>query len=213
MRRWRQATVWLHVLTSVSWMAQVMTLCLLLSVGLVADGAPTRDAAVAMALAVDGRLVGPMADASAFTGIMLAAATPWGFFVHRWVLVKFLITLVQLHLGIFLLSPALHEAATRGPGPAQVGGSALMAGAIAFQGWLSVTKPWATVRRGRLSSRATAPRWVFVAAVLGTATDLVIAWLVGHPLPLLSLVLLTVVLVRRRRSTGWVADNWVVSGA
>jgi hypothetical protein len=32
-RRWRQRAVWLHVLTSVGWMAQAMSLCVLLSVG------------------------------------------------------------------------------------------------------------------------------------------------------------------------------------
>jgi hypothetical protein len=202
--------VWLHILTSVGWMAQAMTLCLLMAVALADD--KSTGAATSMALAVDGRLVGPMADASAFTGIMLAAATPWGFFVHRWVLVKFVITLVQLNLGILLLSPALDRAATAGPHPAQLVGSALMAGAIAFQGWLSIAKPWGTLRGKRLSSRATAPRWVFVVAVLGTAADLVIAWLVGHPLPLLSLVLLTIVLSRRGRSHGWVLGKWVVSG-
>ncbi len=81
---------------------------MLLSAGLATDDpSTTRDAATSMAHLLDGRLLGPMADASAFTGIMLAAATPWGFFRHWWVLAKFLITLVQLYLGIFLLSPAL----------------------------------------------------------------------------------------------------------
>lgn len=201
--------MWLHILTSVGWMAQAMTLCLLMAVAL-ADRESTG-AAGAMALAVDGRLVGPMADASAFTGIMLAAATPWGFFVHRWVLVKFVITLVQLFAGIFLLSPALAASVRDGPHPAQLAGSALMAGAIAYQGWLSVTKPWGTVRGKRLSSRAVAPRWVFVVAVFGTAADLVLAWLIGHPLPLLSLALVGLVLTRRGRSHGWVLGKWVVS--
>ncbi|MFG1951602.1 hypothetical protein [Micromonospora sp. NPDC048830] len=195
---WRQLTVWLHILTSVGWMAQVMTLCVLLAVGLAADDDAVRDAATSMAHAVDGRLVGPMADASAFTGVMLAAATPWGFFRHWWVFVKFTITLVQLYLGIFVLSPALTDSVTAGPSPAQVVGTALMAGAIAFQGWLSVTKPWGTMRRRRKAG--TGPRWVFVAAVLGGLADLALALVIGHPLPLLSIILLAVGLIRR---PGW----------
>ncbi|MEV4754252.1 hypothetical protein AB0J86_03935 [Micromonospora sp. NPDC049559] len=201
-KRWRQLTVWLHILTSVGWMAQAMTLCVLLSVGLATDDAVVRDAATAMALRVDGRLVGPMADASAFTGIMLAAATPWGFFRHWWVLVKFGITVVQLYLGIFVLSRVLEDSVTAGPSAAQVVGTGLMASAIAFQGWLSVAKPWGTVRGRPRVAGGTGPKWVFVATVLGGLADLVLAFVVGHPLPLLSLVLLVVGLSRRPRWAG-----------
>lgn len=197
-KTWRQLTVWLHILTSVGWMAQVMTLCLLLAVALTAGDTPVRQAATSMALEVDGRLVGPMADASAFTGVMLAAATPWGFFRHWWVLAKFSITVVQLFLGIFLLSRTLEHSVTAGPAPAQIAGTALMAGAIAFQGWLSVAKPWGRVT-GRRPSPATAPRWVFVMTVAGGLADLGIAFVVGHPLPLLSIVLMVVGLSRRPR--------------
>ena len=200
-KTWRQLTVWLHILTSVGWMAQVMTLCLLLAVALTAGDTPVRDAATSMALKVDGRLVGPMADASAFTGVMLAAATPWGFFRHWWVLTKFAITVVQLGLGIFLLSRTLEHSATAGPAPAQIVGTALMAGAIAFQGWVSVAKPWGRVGRQRRPPRGTAPRWVFVMTVAGGLADLGIAFVVGHPLPLLSIVLLIIGLSRRPRWT------------
>jgi hypothetical protein len=200
-KRWRQLTVWLHILTSVGWMAQAMTLCVLLGVGLASSDPTVRQAATSMAQAIDGRLLGPLADASAFTGIMLATATPWGFFRHWWVLVKFSITVVQLYLGIFLLSPALDHSVTAGPTRTQVIGTALMASAIAFQGWLSVAKPWGTVR-GRRRGGATAPRWVFMAAVLGGLADLALAFVIGHPIPLLSLILLTAGLIRRPR---WVA--------
>src|ERR1700712_2562637 len=116
-RRWRQLTLWLHVLTSVGWMAQAMSLCVLLSVGFAAtDSGP----ATAMAHALDGRLVGPMADASVFTGIMLGAATAWGIFRNWWVFIKFSISMVQFALAIFVLSPALDAAVTSGPGPAQI---------------------------------------------------------------------------------------------
>lgn len=195
-KTWRQLTVWLHVLTSVGWMAQAMTLCVLLATGLAAADPGTRAAATTMALATDGRLLGPMADASAYTGMMLAAGTAWGFFRHRWVAAKFAITLVQLFAGIFLLSPQLQASAVTGPRPAQVAATALMASAIAFQGWLSIAKPWGPLRRG--PRPATAPAWVFASAVLGGLLDLAFALVVGHPMPLLSIILLSVVLIRRR---------------
>jgi hypothetical protein len=248
-KRWRQLTVWLHVLTSAGWMAQAMTLCVLLAVGLTAEDPSVRDSATSMSLVLDDRLLGPMADASAFTGIMLAAATPWGFFRHWWVLTKFAITVVQLYIGIFLLSPVLQHSVAAGPTPRQVAGTALMASAIAFQAWLSIAKPWGSAgfrrlvlrtagrtqalpaagtwssgRRGeprlcpspapgppddaenpargrvrgtRRAPAATGPRWVFVATVLGGLADLALALAIGHPLPLLSVILLTIGLLRR----------------
>jgi hypothetical protein len=196
-KSWRQLTVWLHVLTSVSWMAQAMALCVLLSAGFTAHDPEVRDAATSMAHLIDGHLLGAMADGSAFTGIMLAAATPWGFFRHWWVSVKFLITLVQLNLGIFLLSPTLDKSLVTGPSLAQVVGTGFMASAIAFQGWLSVAKPWGRVRGRRPAASGTAPRWIFILTVIGGLADLALAVSIGHPMPLLSLVLLVIGLARR----------------
>ncbi|MDG4821789.1 hypothetical protein O7635_07975 [Asanoa sp. WMMD1127] len=199
-RRWRQLTVWLHILTSVGWMAQAMALCVLLAVGLAADDTVVRDAATAMAQRIDGRLLAPMAGISACTGIALAAATPWGFFLHWWVLTKFSISMVQVYAGIFVLSPALTRSLTDGPTLPLVVGTALMAGAIAFQAWVSVRKPWGRVRdRGKLP---TGPGWIFAATVLGGAVELSISLVLGHPLPLLSVILIVLVLATRRRWSG-----------
>jgi hypothetical protein len=74
-----------------------------------------------------------------------------------------------------------------------------MASAIAFQGWLSVAKPWRTIRDRRRTGGDTAPRWIFVATVLGGLADLALALAIGHPLPLLSLILLAIGLLRRPR--------------
>lgn len=201
--RWRQAVVWLHILTSVGWMAQALTLLTLMAVG--GDGA-TRVSAMSMAHVLDLRLLAPMANASAVTGFLLAAATPWGYFRHWWVLGKFAITVVQLNAGIFLLSPALRaaeEAARAGdPLPApwlRMAGTAFMTGAIAFQAWLSVSKPrrqtsWAGPAKPPLAS---AP--VFVAAFWAPLIDIGVGMALGFPLPVLSVVVLVVRLVRRRR--------------
>ncbi len=198
-KRWRQLALWLHILSSAGWMAQAMTLCVLFSVGLATDAELVRDASTSMALAVDGRLVGPLANASALTGIVLAVATPWGLVRHWWVLAKFAITLVQLYLGIFLLSGALEDAVQTGPSTANLVGAVLMASAIAFQGWLSVAKPWGRVRTDRRTVGVTAPAWVFVATVLVGLADLAVALVIGGPMPLLSMILLVTVLVTRRR--------------
>jgi hypothetical protein len=191
-------------------MAQALTLCTLLTVSLTTNNPTVRASATSMAELLDGRLLAPMANASAFTGFMLAAATPWGFFRHYWVLTKFAITVIQLYIGIFILSGALHESASAaasgssGPAYPLAIGSAFMASAIAFQAWLSVAKPWPvtpwTAKGGRRAPpMPTAPRWVFVATVCGGLADLVIAAVLGHPAPLLSLVVLITWLILRRR--------------
>ncbi|MFG1803705.1 hypothetical protein ACGFI4_26545 [Micromonospora carbonacea] len=222
-RRWRQLALWLHVTTSVGWMAQALALCVLLTTSLTTPDREVAVAATSMAQVLDGRLLAPLANASAFTGFMLAAATPWGFFRYRWVLVKFVITLAQLHLGIFVLSAALADsaaaAATGGRGPAVplAVGSALMAGAIAFQAWVSVAKPWSTTRwmpADRRQAAGTAPRWVFVATVVGVAADLAVAALLGHPAPLISLIVLgTWLLLRRRQNRPALAGTTARPGA
>jgi hypothetical protein len=108
-RRWRQLTLWLHVLTSVGWMALAVVLLALLVLART-DGVATAFAATAMAAYLDIALLAPLANASAATGLMLSMATAWGLAQHRWVLAKFAFTLVQLYLGIFVLSDALHDA-------------------------------------------------------------------------------------------------------
>ncbi|QXV59866.1 hypothetical protein [Amycolatopsis sp. TNS106] len=197
-RTWRQLTVWLHVVTSVGWMGQALALFTLLVIGRTSEDGGIRVAATSMAHEIDTFLLAPLANASAFTGFMLAAGTAWGFTRHWWVLAKFAITLVQLYAGIFLLSGALRDSVGSEPAPvALVSGTALMASALAFQAWLSVAKPWGKVRSG--AKLPTAPTWVFVAAVLAPLTDITVGLLLGYPLPAVSLIVLIVWLVRRRR--------------
>ncbi|WP_410656435.1 DUF2269 family protein [Amycolatopsis sp. lyj-112] len=204
-QRWRQATVWLHVITSVGWMGQALALFTLLTISHTSGDVAVRIAATSMAHELDTLLLAPLANASAFTGFMLAAATAWGFTRHWWVLSKFVITLVQLYAGIFLLSGALQDsvAAARAgdPEPAsltQLVGVALMASGLAFQAWLSVAKPWGKARTG--AKLPTAPTWVFVAAVVAPLADITAGLILGFPLPALSLIVLTVRLTGRRRS-------------
>lgn len=201
-RRWRQLTVWLHVVTALGWMTLAVVLFVLLGLARTA-GPPTAHAATTMAQHLDHVLLAPLANASASTGLMLSLGTAWGLAQHRWVLIKFAITFVQLYLGIFVLSGALNGAAASGdPSLALVAGTAAMAGAIAFQAWLSVAKPggrtrWAAERRVRLPVAA---RWVFVLAVVAPLVDMAVGIAVGFPLPVLSLAGVGVAVgVRRRR--------------
>ena len=65
-RRWRQATVWLHLVTSVGWMSLALVLFVLLSLAVTSGGA-TASAATAMAHHLDVVLLAPLANTSAAT--------------------------------------------------------------------------------------------------------------------------------------------------
>ncbi|MBM7773420.1 putative membrane protein [Actinokineospora baliensis] len=206
--RWRQSTVWLHVITSVGWMAQALVLFTLLVVGNTTDDPAIRLGAAEMAHVVDTALLAPFANASAATGIVLSAGTAWGFFRHWWVLAKFGVTVAQLNIGIFVLSAGLNDlvaaarAGERAVAPVpQLVGTAVMVAAIAAQAWLSVVKPGGRTPWARGAKPATAPGWLFAATVGAVVGDITISTIVGGPRPLLSLLVVAVALTWRRRST------------
>ncbi|MER7080192.1 hypothetical protein SAMN02982929_03594 [Saccharopolyspora kobensis] len=204
-QRWRQAVVWLHVITSVGWMAQALVLFAMLTTSFTSSDPSVRVAATSMAHVVDVSLLGPFANASAFTGFMLAASTAWGFFRSWWVLAKFAITIVQLFAGIFLLSGALQgsvaEAATGRPAPtlALLVGTALMASAIAFQAWLSIAKPWRRTPWATTRKPPTATNGMLAAAVAAVLIDIATGLVLGFPSPFSQLVVLAAQLLIRQR--------------
>ncbi|MGW4369461.1 hypothetical protein ACWEKT_27835 [Nocardia takedensis] len=188
-RRARQFLLWLHILSSVGWMSQAMALTVLLV---------QRDAAgTAAAHLLDTTILVASANCSAASGFLLSATTPYGFFLHRWVLVKFVITVAQLVIGIFVLSPWLN-AAGADPRPQLIVMTVVMASLIAFQGLLSVVKPWGRVPR-RPTRAPVPPVPVIVAAPFALVADLVMFATTGRPTPIFALLTLIVVLVARAR--------------
>ncbi|MDX8033712.1 hypothetical protein SK803_26115 [Lentzea sp. BCCO 10_0856] len=184
-KRARTLLVWLHVVTSVGWLSQAVALLALLIYGM-----KTSDVnAFKMARVLDHQVLAIMANTSAFTGLALSATTPWGYFRHWWVLAKFVITVSQLYIGIFILSDNL-QAATEGHVtvwmPVATG---LMVGAIAFQTWLSVAKPWGrTPWADPKVKLPTASALTFVAAITIPAADFAISLYTGRPMPFLMLI-------------------------
>lgn len=205
-RTWRQLLVWLHVVSSVSWMSQAAALAVLLGTSAAAPPGELKVATALVAELLDGTVLVYSANVSAFTGFALSAMTTWGYFHHWWVATKFVVTFGQLYVGIFVLSSALHDTADAaalgqdGPAAPMAVASVLMASAFAAQVWLSVAKPWG---RTPLAARAryrpaAAPVPMLVAAVVVPVADVVLAitWL-GHPLPALSLTFLAVAVIAR----------------
>ncbi|MEU8103894.1 hypothetical protein AB0C18_09215 [Nonomuraea muscovyensis] len=182
----RNLVVWLHVVTSVGWMSQALAL-----LALTFHGWVTGDrGAYAMADLLDNHVLLHLANASILTGIMLSAMTRWGFFRYWWVLTKFVITLSQLYVAIFLLSPRLTELAEgrRDSDPALIAGTLLMASAIAFQAWLSVAKPWRRTPWAEARFDVPAPtRWATGLTLTAPVLDYLLAEVVlGHAAPLFA---------------------------
>ncbi|MGV9774108.1 hypothetical protein [Streptosporangium sp. NPDC003464] len=197
-RHARNLLVCLHVVTSVGWMSQALALFALLVHGMTA-GDPR---AYGMAEVLDAEVLVHLANASAFTGLMLAPLTRWGYFQYWWVLVKFAITMIQICVAIFLLSPRLTALADGGQADsaALAAGTVLMASAIAFQCWLSVAKPWRRTPWTGTPPKPPAPPGLLVSFIIAVPLlDYLLASRLGHPAPLLTVLTAIAYPIWRRR--------------
>lgn len=203
---WRQLLVWLHILSSVSWMSQSLAVAMLVTMSANSPAGEVKTATASVALLIDSTLLTPSLNASAATGVLLAATSTWGFFHHWWVAAKLAVTYGLVYIGLLLVSDALPDvvaAATAGQdGPAGrvAAGAGVMAAALALTAWLSVAKPFG---RTPLAVRAprpmAAPTWLLASAVLAVVIDTVISTVRDDRLPVLSTAVILVTLVLRTR--------------
>jgi hypothetical protein len=103
----------LHVLAAATWMGGVAALLVLSAVG---RAPPSGDALATVRTAlqwVDRVLVIPACLGSLATGALLSWRTPWGFFRHAWVTVKWVATLAMILFGILFLGPWVDGTAAR----------------------------------------------------------------------------------------------------
>jgi hypothetical protein len=114
-----------------SWLkgAHLLFVCLwvggALGVMVIQNGGGTDEALFGRDVAarlVDDFVVIPGAMGSLLTGLVYSLFTPWGFFRHRWVAVKWFITLYGVLFGTFFLGPWLNSLA---PVSAKLGGGAM----------------------------------------------------------------------------------------
>lgn len=183
----RKLLVWVHVVTSTGWMFMALALFVVVHYAL---SAPDRGAAFEAAVVLDVEVLQFMATTSAFSGLMLSGLTPWGWFRHWWVAVKFAVTFTQLYVGIFVLSPNLHP----GGSPALMRvGSLLMFSALACQVWLSVAKPFGRTPWAARTKPRTASGWAFAACLAVPAFDYWFGeFVLGQSVPALSLLVVIV---------------------
>ncbi|NUT47892.1 MAG: DUF2269 domain-containing protein [Saccharothrix sp.] len=141
----RKTWLLLHVITSVGWLGVTIGVLVL---AVAAFDAPQLYRAMSL---LGDLVVLPLALSALATGVVLSLGTKWGLVKHRWVLVKFVLTVVAVVATTFSLRSGLHDAADGVVGTA--GGDVLAAACVSlalytFNTVLSVFKPWGRTRWG-----------------------------------------------------------------
>ncbi|MEU7026629.1 DUF2269 domain-containing protein [Streptomyces sp. NPDC046275] len=158
----RRALLVVHVAVSVAWLGLSLGL---LTLGLTAyttqDPTLTQASYRAMKVFADW-LLAPVALVTLGSGLVLSLGTPWGLARHRWVWIKFWLTLATAAATIFALRPEINHAAAEGvPDSSLVAAPMVSTTAYLFMTAISVLKPWGLTRRGRRlreSAKSRAPR-------------------------------------------------------
>ncbi|MFI9011728.1 hypothetical protein ACIGNX_31275 [Actinosynnema sp. NPDC053489] len=141
----RKTWLLLHVISSVGWLGVTAGMLVL---ALAAFDEPRLYQAMAL---LGDLVVLPLALAALATGVVLSLGTRWGLVKHRWVLVKFVLTVVAVVATAFALRSGLHDAADGVVGTA--GRDVLVASCVSLVLYtvntaLSVFKPWGRTRWG-----------------------------------------------------------------
>jgi hypothetical protein len=146
----RRALLVLHIAVSVSWLGLSVGL---LTLGITAyttgDSSLTHGAYRAMNVFANWLLV-PVAAGTLASGLMLSLGTAWGLARHRWVWIKFWMTVVTAAATVFALRPEIEHAAAVGtPDISLVAAPTVSTAAYLFMTAISVLKPFGPTRRGR----------------------------------------------------------------
>jgi hypothetical protein len=144
--------VWMHVISSVGWCATAVSQLAMTGIALNADKAHQL-VLFDTILALEDGILDPLGISAAYTGVMLSALTPWGYFRHWWVATKFWLTLACILLGSIFLGRWLEsvvEALQAGHDDWSVfplvAGTSFTVVALLLMIWVSIAKPWG--RRG-----------------------------------------------------------------
>ncbi|RFU82547.1 DUF2269 domain-containing protein [Streptomyces triticagri] len=152
----RRATLVVHVAAAAGWLGLTLGLLALAVAAITTDSAATTEAAVRSMKIFTDWLVLPLAFLTLLSGLVLSLGTHWGLARHRWVYVKFWLTLATTIASVFALRPGVSDAVdTVASGASLVDPTDLIAGPIVslsaylFMMVISVLKPWGLTKRGR----------------------------------------------------------------
>ncbi|MFD7668250.1 DUF2269 domain-containing protein [Streptomyces sp. NPDC059788] len=150
----RRAFLVVHVAVSVGWLGLTLGLLTLSVAGYTSKSPDTTVAAYrAMKIFSDWLLI-PVALSSLVSGLVLSFGTPWGLARHRWVVVKFWLTVTTVLLTAFSLRPGIDQlaadavAGTPDTGLSMVSAPSVATATYLFVTAISVLKPWGPTKRG-----------------------------------------------------------------
>jgi hypothetical protein len=158
--RVRKTVLVVHVIASVGWLGLTIGNLALTITGMTTDS-PDEQHAVYQVMGVLGDLLLiPISLTALVTGVLLGLGSSWGLFRHRWVAVKFWLTLIPVVLTPLALLPGIHDAVAvvSNTPPDQLAdvdaSGGLWAGCVSTTMYvtsvvLSIFKPWSRTRIGR----------------------------------------------------------------
>lgn len=145
-----------HILFAVMWIGSGLAMITLMFLSAPANGSELYMRSYVLKI-IDDFLLIPGAVGCLFTGLFYGLFTKWGFFRHRWLAVKWVMTVAQILFGTFVLGPwvngnveicrVLGEAAMSDPGllhnlaMSKTWGTAQVALLLPYI-VISVKKPW-----------------------------------------------------------------------
>ncbi|MGW0246913.1 hypothetical protein ACWDYH_09770 [Nocardia goodfellowii] len=156
-RRWRQATLIVHLVAAGAWIGIDVIVAVLVTVGRFGSGRETRSLAYQ---ALSSFVVWPMLVSALVclaSGLLLGLGTKWGLVRYWWVLAKLVFNVALCALILVALRPGMAEVGSYGrelltgaPDPAQVSAlffpPAVSLTALTIATVLGVVKPWGRVR-------------------------------------------------------------------
>ncbi|MEV6108931.1 DUF2269 domain-containing protein [Streptomyces sp. NPDC051940] len=155
-RRPRRAALVVHVVVSVGWLGLSLGLLALSIAGYTSGSAAVAEASYRSMKVFTDWLILPIAFTTLLSGVLLSLGTVWGLARHRWVWIKFWLTLIATTATVFSLRPAVNSAASDAIArvPVEAGQDLLFAPSVSLSIYLfctvvSVLKPWGLTRRGR----------------------------------------------------------------
>jgi hypothetical protein len=163
----RRTTLVVHVAASAGWLGLTLGLLALALAAYTSESASMAEASYRSMEVFTDWLVLPLALLTLASGLLLSLGTPWGLARHRWVFIKFWLTLATTTASVLVLRPGVDRAAGTVASGGVVAeprdllmGPAVSLTAYVFMTVVSVLKPWGLTRRGRRLRVSTSSRKV-----------------------------------------------------
>lgn len=98
----------MHIFFAFCWIVGAIALCLLLFITLPQSGDELYMRSRILQI-IDDYFIIYGAFGSLITGLIYSIWTNWGFFKHRWIIVKWIMTIMQILFGTFVLGPCINN--------------------------------------------------------------------------------------------------------